>query len=595
MKLTMFKKKLIISCLLIGSVACAHGADLLQVYQQALANDQTFQSDKATYEAATQQYPIALSAILPEIGLTGQATTDATRNFAATDLFPANISNKGYTYTLSASQPLIDFGSLFNVHAANDTVKQAAANYAAAAQDLLLRTASAYFNVLQAEDTLRFTEAENEANKRQLDQAEQRFKVGLDAITSVYDAQASYDGSKARVIAAKNDVQNTKEQLREITDVFYNNLAKLKKPMPLISPKPKNVETWVQKADHYNFSIQAAKYAMAAARENIKVAFAGHLPTLDLTGNITRNRFGGNASGADADSFGRTNNRIETAGLSLNLPIFQGGLVNANVRQEQYNYENAVAQLEQTHRSVSVQLRQTYNSIIAGISLIKADKQTVKSRLATLRSTEAALQVGTRTIVDLLLAQSQLFEAQNTLAIDQYTYINNTLQFKQLAGTLTYRDLVAINSWLRGQKSSQSPYKNPDSGQSLLVKNREAAPIVNHITNNQDLIAPIPKFAVGSPHPKKQTTQSTYNKTHSSNAYTVQLMAMHNEHTVNQFIKQHHLQNRAKIYKTQVGGKTWYQVFYGEYASKAKAYEASQQLPKALAQNGKIWVRQLPK
>lgn len=575
MKVRISLKRTLIATAILSVSLCsaAHATDLLQVYQQALASDQTFQSAKATYEAATQAYPQAIANILPNIGLTANATSSHTHNFEKLDITPTRANLNGYTYTLTASQPVIDFGAWFNVHAADYTVKQAAATYAAAAQDLILRTAQAYFNVLEAEDTLRFTEAEKKSNERQLDQAQQRFKVGLDAITSVYDAQASYDDTVSRVIAAKNDVENNKEQLREITDVFYKHLAKLKKQMPLLNPQPKNVETWVNKADAYNYSIQAAKYAADAARTNIKVAFSGHLPTLDVTGTMERTK-AGDFDRVPLPIAGSNDNQVNTAGLSLTLPIFQGGLINSQVKQAQYEYEDAIAQMENAHRQVSVQLRQTYNSIIAGISKIKADKQLVKSRLATLSSTEAALKVGTRTIVDLLLAQQQLFQAQTTLAQDQYAYINNTLQFKQLAGTLTYKDLEAINTWLIGQGNTRSPYHITENNDKMTIANRDAKPVVDHITRKvqpaQQKIATIKKTKRKAP------------KANRSKSYSIQLMARRNKAAVVDFVKQHGLTNKTKVYKTTANNQNWYVLLYGNYNSVNNAHSAAAKLPSEL-------------
>ena len=574
------KRQLIATAILsmMSLYTAANATDLLQVYQQALASDQTFQSAKATYEAATQAYPQAIANILPYIDLTAAATASHTHNFDKLDTLGIASSREnlnGYTYALDASQPVIDFGAWFTIHTANYTVKQAAATYAAAAQDLLLRTAQAYFNVLFAEDTLRFTEAEKRANERQLDQAQQRFKVGLDAITSVYDAQASYDATVARAIAAKNDVENTKEQLREITNIFYKHLAKLKKQMPLLTPQPKNVETWVNKADAYNYSIQAAKYAAAAARENIKVAFAGHLPTLDITGSMVRTK-AGNFTSSSFPSRGTVNNQVNTAGLALTLPIFQGGLVTSQVKQAQYEYQNAIAQMENTHRQVSVQLRQTYNSILAGISKIKADKQTVKSRSATVDSTEAALNVGTRTIVDLLLAQQQLFLAQTTLAEDQYAYINNTLQFKQLAGTLTYRDIASINTWLTSHGSTRSPYNNPENVSKLTITQRDAKPVVANITRK-----PLPpqRSAVNKK-PAHSFRKVTRLKTPKS--YSIQLMAGNDKASVINFVRQHGLTHKTKIYSTIAHNQHWYVLLYGNYDSVSSAQSAKVKLPSEL-------------
>jgi outer membrane protein len=251
-------------------------------------------------------------------------------------------------------------------------------------------------------------------------------------------------------------VINNKEQLREITNVYYDDIAKLKRQMPLLTPEPANIETWVAKSEQFNFNLQAALFSAQAARDQIKINFSGHLPTVDLNGSYIDNHGQpGGVSGAAVTS--AINTRSTVVGLQLNMPIYQGGLVNSQVRQAQFEYQNAIALLENTHRQVSVQLRQTYNSIVDGISKIKADKQAIISQQSSVDSTDAAVKVGTRTIVDLLLAQQQLYQGQKTLAQDQYTYIINTLTLKQLTGTLTVRDIETINTWLRGQANKSAP------------------------------------------------------------------------------------------------------------------------------------------
>lgn len=592
------RKFIVTSILTTGLVATSYAAataDLLQVVQQAYSGDQTFQSARATYLAATETYPQALALLLPNIGLTGSVTTERNETLEGFQGIPGSSDDlSGYQYNLTATQPVINFNNWWGLSSASYQVKQAAATYAAAAQDLLFRTAQAYLNVLLAQDTLRFNIAEKLATERQLDQAKQRFQVGLDAITSVYNAQASYDANVAQVIAAENNVQNTKEQLRRITGVYYQNLATLKKQMPLLTPVPNNVETWVYKSEQYNFTLQAARFGADAAREDIKVAFAGHLPTIDAVGSSQRIRLGDPETQISAED-----TRVNSASLQLNLPIFQGGLVNSQVRQAQYNYQNAIAQMEDTHQQVSTDLRQTYNSIISGISLVKADKQAVISQQASVDSTEAALKVGTRTIVDLLNAQQELFQAQTTLAQDQYAYINNTLLFKQLAGTLTYKDLVAINSWLANQGSIKSPYSNKENTDQLTVTTKSSKPIN---TEKLSVLCPVPAPFSNDPKNRAAAPNKPYQKPIqsasstkfvTSKTYSIQIAARQNKADLIQFMQQNHLSGQTKIYQTQVNGQKWYVLLYGNYHSVVAANAAIKQLPSNVQQPG-LWVRLTP-
>ncbi len=426
-------------------VVNAHAANLLQVYRQALKSDPVFQAERQNYLATTELYPQARAALLPNISLLGQSTYNDSSVKTSFVNFPGFTGKNTFTehnLTLSLTQPVIDFASWFQLHVAKAQIRSGAARFAAAKLDLLIRTATAYFNVLQAEDILRFTNAEKRATYRQLDQAKQRYNVGLDAVTSVYDAQAQYDSIVAREIQAKNDVENAREDLRQITGVYYRHLARLKDRYPLVMPSPANVEQWVEAAGRQNYAVQAARLNAVAARETIKVNFSGHLPTVDVIGQYNSIRTNNSGIGSPGD-------RDQTyIGGQVNLPIYTGGLISSQTQQAKYEYQQALYDLETAYREVIVNTRQVYNDIINGISKIKADRQVIISRKSSLDSTEAALNVGTRTMVDLLIAVQQLFEAQSNYSIDQYAYIINMLNLKQLEGTLSVQDFKAVNRWL---------------------------------------------------------------------------------------------------------------------------------------------------
>lgn len=426
---------------LLGLPTLASAADLMEVYNQALQSDAKFQSAYANYLSIKENVPIARAGLLPL--LTAQDTLQNTKSYNSA----ANPNNTGFqtnTYALNLTQPIFNFSNWAKLKQASATVKQAQATYDAAAQDLMIRVAKAYFAVLAAEDSLRFTRAEKMATAKQLDQAKQRYKVGLDAITSVYDAQASYDLIVAQEIAAQNDVVNRREELREITNTFYNELAGLKDQLPLITPQPANPEDWVETAKRQNFTLAASRYAVDAAKQGVNVNFSGHLPTLNATagynGSTQKDRVN---NGLQVDTNG------SAVGLQLNVPLFAGGSVVAQTRQAQYTYQKALADLEDNYRRTLDLTRQAFNSINAYISKIKADKQAIVSNESSLRSTEAAFKVGTRTIVDVLLAQKNLFQAQRLYASDQYQYITSILSLKQAAGTLSPADLQEINNWLK--------------------------------------------------------------------------------------------------------------------------------------------------
>lgn len=412
--------------------------DLLDVYGDALRNDPTFKSARAARLSAEQALPQAEASGLPSLILTGNSLYNKQYN-RGTVASAGTREFISHSYTFNLTQPLFDFAAWAAVSQASESVKQAEATYHASAEDLIIRVAAAYFAILEAEDTLRFTEAEKRANQRQLEQAQQRYKVGLDAITSVYDAQAAYDGTVAEVIAAKNNLANSKEALRAITGKYYSKIIGPKAEIPLPRPNPDDISSWVAMATRQNYTLLASRFASKVAKENIRITFAGNLPVVDAVGSFTR-------AGSGGTGFGGLNQHSYTAGVQLSFPIFQGGLVLSQSRQAKYDYQQALADMETTYRTTVDTTRQTYNNVISGISKIKADRQAVISAQSSVESSEAAFKVGTRTIVDVLDAQRNLYDAQRILSRDQYAYINDFLALKQAAGTLNIADIEQINS-----------------------------------------------------------------------------------------------------------------------------------------------------
>ena len=442
------KKRLLVLAVTLGISNISSATDLMDIYQQALDNDPQFKAAYSTYMSSKEAVPQALSALLPQVnigGLMGHISTSSrgSVDFAA---FFNNSQRYNFTqYTLQASQAVFNYSAWKSIQSAKASVKAAHAAFNSAAQDLIRRVAKAYFDVLLAKDTLEFSKAKKRANKRQLDQAQQRFKVGLDAITSVYEAQAAYDQSVAEVIADKNNLDNQFELLRKLTNHTYYLLSPLRGGrIPLVKPEPANVDEWVNTAIRQNYSLLAAKFSKLSAYENISAQSSGNWPTLAITGNTTGTH--NELNSTTTVLAGRTIN--SQVALSLNFPIYQGGLVISQGRQARYDYQTATEQMQQTYRDTIVGSRIAYNTIIDGISKIKADKQTIISQQNSLNSTEAQFKVGTRTMVDVVNAQRRLFEAQTQLATDQYGYINAIISLKYLAGTLNVQDLEEINSWL---------------------------------------------------------------------------------------------------------------------------------------------------
>lgn len=428
----------------------ALATDLLDVYQQSLVNDPIFQAAKSTRLSKQETMPQNRASLLPNLSASANTTKNYYRTLDATGTsaisYPDTVKYNSNGYTINLTQSLINFGNWMKVSQADSLVKQADADFGMATQDLIIRVARAYFNVLLAQDNLTFAHAEKTANARQFEQAKQRFEVGLSTVTTVYDAQAAYDRAVAQEITAENSLHNNQEALRQLTGLTYSDIESFKVALPLLKPQPTDIQQWLEASQKYNLNLLSQRYATEAARQNIKVNNAGHLPTIDAVGSYARN------NGAN---YGTLNAKQAAIGIQLNVPLFQGGLVASRTRQAEDDYATASANRENTYRSVIVTTRQKYNDVLAGISKIEADRQAVLSAQSSLNSTEEQFKVGTSTMVDVLLAQRSVFDAKRNLAADEYSYLLDTLLLKQAAGTLSPNDLQAINQWLHAEKTKQ--------------------------------------------------------------------------------------------------------------------------------------------
>ncbi len=440
----------------LGLVPLLHAADLLDVYIHALDNDPEFKAEYSLFMSETENISIARAPLLPQV--TAGALAAANRqNVNAGAFLIIDESYRTSQFQVSATQALFNFKAWAQVQQAKASVKAAHARFNDRAQDLILRTAQAYFNVLLAYDNLRFGVAKKNANKRQLDQSTQRFNVGLDAVTSVYDAQAAYDQSVAQVIEAKNNVMIQSEELRKITNHTYGRLAPLRnQQIPLVRPEPDNIDTWVATGLKQNYKLFAAKYRLEAAREKIKAQASGNWPIIQAQATDIHTR---NASQSTqfVNFFVPKSQRISSAALNVTFPVVQGGLVLAQTKQAQFDYQTASERLEEVYRRVVTDSRTSFGTINNGISKVKADRKTVFTQTEKVESTEAGFFVGTRNMVDVVNAQEQLYQAQTNLAADQYALIGVILQLKYLAGTLNVTDLEEINSWLVTERIDSRP------------------------------------------------------------------------------------------------------------------------------------------
>lgn len=430
---------------LLASINGLQAADLKEVYQDALVNDQTYLQAQATFMANEEIIPQARAVLLPRLDLSGNSA----KSYQTSELSGSSKTHSqplSYGYQLTASENLFNWSAFSGYRIAKATVNQAAAAFVAAQQDLILRTAQAYFNVLQAQEMLRYAEAQRASLASQLKVAQQRYEVGLSAITTVQQAKAAYDAANAAWLASQTDLTNQQEDLQVLTNKAYDHLVPLKKNFPLKAPEPANVEAWVKTATEKNLGIQAAQYGALAAQENIGVQTGNHLPTLALQGSYgtTQTRDYLNSNGTK----GTLTNTTGTVGLAANLNLYAGGGINSKIREAEAKYTAAKASLDLTYRSTLANTRKAFAGVMTGISEVEANQQAIQSNLSALDSTQAGYKVGTQTITDVLIQQQSLYQAETQYAKARFTYLITSLQLKQAAGTLSASDLFALNDWL---------------------------------------------------------------------------------------------------------------------------------------------------
>ena len=437
-----------ISCCL---SAAAAAEDLLDTYRLAQKSDPKLAAAEASYLATAQVKDISRAGVLPSINLSANGSRNLNDSTYIVPGFDREIGYNNYGYRLELRQPIYRRDNFLQLDEADKRILQAEAEYQSAEQDLILRLARAYFDVLAAEDNLYFSRAEKEAISRQLEQTKQRFEVGLTAITDVNEAQARYDLINAQEIEAQFRLDDKREALRELTGQYPTNPATLRKNTPLPPPEPADPNAWNKMALEQNLQLRAARLSSEIAALQVKRSRSGHHPTLDLA--MSHNYSKG---GSFVDT--TTNNSI---GLQFNLPIYSGGATSASVRQSMHQHDAARQNLEFQHRSTEARTRTAYRGVTASIVRVQALRQAVVSNQSALDATEAGYEVGTRTSVDVLNARRELFRAQRDYAQSRYDYINVSLALKGAAGILTADDLVQINRWLEagGEPGSSDPAK----------------------------------------------------------------------------------------------------------------------------------------
>jgi outer membrane protein len=450
-------RALVHTTLAAASLACfsASAADLKEVYERALTSDPLIREADANRLATRESKPQALAALLPQLNADGTWNDTVDSNATGTFSLPGeppepqvnNFDGDSSSWALELRQSVFRWENWATLKRANSERAQAEADYVVAQQDLILRSAEAYFNVLAARDTLEAAQAAYDAIARQLEQSEKRFEVGLIAVTDVQDAKAAFDSASAALIQAKRNLANAGELLRELTGDAWESLEKPGNDMPLNSPNPENPEDWVKLAMEQNASLNSSRLAAEITRANINVERGGHVPAVDLVVRRGHDESEGVQTGTSPGDV--TSDGYDTVyGLQVTVPIFSGGNTSSRVRQAQYRHSAARERLERTARATERSTRDAYLGVNSEVARVQSLKQAVESAQTALAATEAGYEVGTRTSIDVLQARQRLFQSQTDYARSRYDYLLNVLRLQQAAGTLDRKGLDDINALL---------------------------------------------------------------------------------------------------------------------------------------------------
>ena len=422
------------------------GADLLSIFRDALVNDAVYTSAKWTLESGREALPQGFAGLLPAINATANTVSnnvDVSPRTPSAAFVPGSRGFNTNGYSISLTQPLFRWSNWQTYEQSKLSVMQSEAQYAQAGQDLAVRVAQAYFDVLAAQDTLAVAGVKKTAISEQLAQAKRNFEVGTSTIVDTNEAQSRYDLVIAEEIAALNDLEVKRTALLQIIGKPAGELAPLRTEVAIPPPQPAQIDQWVAASESGNYAVKAQEAAAEVAQRTIEIQRAGHYPTLDLTAARGRNSQTGSATnniGSDITS--------TTIGLQLAIPIYAGGAVDSRVRQAIANREKARADLENQKRTAAQNARQFFLSVTNGLAQVRAFEAALTSSKTSLDSNKLGYEVGVRINIDVLNAQQQLYTTQRDLAKARYDTIVNSFRLKAATGSLTEEDVAAVNALL---------------------------------------------------------------------------------------------------------------------------------------------------
>jgi len=445
-----------------ASVTIAQPTDLLSVYNDALTNDTQYKISAANLKATEQGYRITRSNLLPQInGSVSRERRDSDNEGQGLDGSPSDPFNNETdttSYGVQLNQVIFDWGQWIALEQSEMRVRASELTHGANLQNLMSRTAQAYFNVLAAEETLEITLNEKEALQQQLDLTREQYESGLANATDFLDAQANFDQSLANEITLKTNLANAQEALREVTGQYYQELEGVDNSINMQQPSPSNVDDWMRVASESNLGLKAQQMNVRIARDEVKRNRSGHYPTVDLRAGYSDSDSDTNRlfpqgitsppapPGTSFDSSQQSDGY--NAAITVTIPLFSGFRTSAQTDQAKQNYLRTTHEHEQNARSVQRNTRNAFTTIEAAIQSFEANKRVLESSQSSLDATRDGYQAGTRNIVDVLRATSSVYAAERSLSRAKYDYLLSGLRLKEAVGTLTVDDIEEVNQWL---------------------------------------------------------------------------------------------------------------------------------------------------
>ncbi len=430
----------------ISSYSSAYALDMLQIFNIAEKRDPRYSKAQNEAKSIASLVPQARASLfLPHLGISGSKKQTG-QDIQLNEAFGAGGKTNFVStqYRINLTQPIYHHDRIINLSQAKKRFKRAQLSVIAAHQELIFRVAEKYFNLLSASDELYFAQSETASLEGQLGRAQQRFDVGLIAITDVQEAEAGFDRARAQEIRAINRIENAVGSLREITGEYYRTISPLGSNLPLVTPDPPDIDRWTDRAIDGNLELKQARIETEIQKKEISKARSRYLPTVDIVGGHSFSEQGGRFGSSETDS--------TEIGVEVSMPLFLGGEVFFKSREEKFRYVASLNELERVQRKVEKEVRDAYLGVMNQVSLVNAYGKAVTSARSSLESTRAGFKVGNRTTIDIVDAESILSQAKRDYSKAKYEYIIETLKLKQVTGSLGMTDINYVNGWLSDQK-----------------------------------------------------------------------------------------------------------------------------------------------